>query len=471
MFAPKDYLPLTPHILHEPFKHLFSPYAVSTVSACEPLVIPPARKQEPIMIRSTPPATGGFSYQTAFTQALEQAVQQAKERQGSGALVLLSFTNLAMIINGCGREAAEEALEKVMEEVEAKIGGADMVERIHRDQYGIILSHATSSQMYAVVHQIAKIIQNYGAATELGALHLTCEIGSVDFPGNADNAQDLLDRAYVALHSPHDTQVHRSYSEVKEEAAQSRQKLGLANYLRRAIRDNKLRLAYQPIISSKTGEIEHYEVLLRVISDDGKISSAGPLIPVAEEMGMIDMIDHFVLDMVVQELEEAPNLRLAMNVSNLTTENVHWLEQCRHLLRHRPEIASRLMIEITETAAQNDLRNTAYFVASLQELGCEVALDDFGAGYTSFRQLKSLSVDVVKIDGAYIRDLVDNMDSQFIVKTLVEFARNAGLSSIAECVENGEVAKVLMRLGVDYMQGYYFGKPQNFRSWLVHNNR
>lgn len=451
----------------EPYKNLFSPNAISKVGFLEhraPVMLAP---KEAIMTRESAPSNNEFVYQEAFTQGLDRALRDVKDRNGCGALILVSFKNLAMIINGYGREAAEEAIHQVIQEVANKLDAGDVVQRIHRDQLAIILSHSSPAQMYSFAHQISKIIQNFGAIVDNDSLHLICEIGSVDFPASADTVADIMDKAYVALHSPHAAQVHRSYTDVQHEAAQSRQKLGLANFLRRAIRDNKLRLAYQPIISSKNGEVAHYECLLRVIGDDGKISSAGPLIPIAEEMGMVDMIDHLVLDMVVQELEESPNLHLALNVSNLTTENSHWLEQCRHLLRHRPEIASRMQVEITETAAQKDLRNAAYFVASLQELGCEVALDDFGAGYTSFKQLKTLSVDVVKIDGAYIRDIVENPDSQFIVKTLVEFARNAGLASIAECVENGEVAKVLMRLGVDYMQGYYFGKPQNFRSWKL----
>ena len=126
----------------------------------------------------------------------------------------------------------------------------------------------------------------------------------------------------------------------------------------------------------------------------------------------------------------------------------------------------RLIVEITETATQLDMRRTAYFVATIQSLGGLVALDDFGSGYTSFRQLKSLSVDMVKIDGAFVRDLVDNADNRFFVKTLLDFTNGFGLKAVAEFVETGEIAKMLMELGVEYMQGYYFGKPENVRGWI-----
>ena len=157
---------------------------------------------------------------------------------------------------------------------------------------------------------------------------------------------------------------------------------------------------------------------------------------------------------------------LAFNVSNLTTENPMWLDAISQALKETPDIAPRLIVEITETAIHRDLRRTAYFVASLQSMGCQVALDDFGSGYTSFRQLKALSVDMVKIDGMFIKDLARNADNRFFVKILLDFAQGFGLSTVAEFVETGEVTKILMEMGIDYMQGYYFGKPANHRAWL-----
>jgi EAL domain-containing protein (putative c-di-GMP-specific phosphodiesterase class I) len=102
----------------------------------------------------------------------------------------------------------------------------------------------------------------------------------------------------------------------------------------------------------------------------------------------------------------------------------------------------------------------------LQAMGCLVALDDFGSGYTSFRQLKAISVDMVKIDGAFVKDIAQSADNQFFVKTLMQFAQGFGLQTVAEFVENGEIAKILMEMGVDYLQGYYLGKPENHRRWL-----
>ncbi len=407
-----------------------------------------------------------YAYPTELIEQLQAAIDNAISCKQQGALLILSIANFGMIINAYGHEASEIVAQEIAAEIRKLLCLEDKIYRIHRDQFAIILTDCQENEINNRATQICDIVHNYGQYASVGDIHAICAIGSVTFPTADTKATAIIDKAYIALHRTNGT-IHRNFSESPNEQMIARQQMGLANYLRKAIHENKLRLAFQPIIASKTGEVAYYESLLRMIGEDGKISSAGALIPVAERMGLIDMVDHLVLDMVVKELEQSPNVKLALNVSNLTTENKQWLSHFRNLMRGRPDIASRLIIEITETAAHRDLRRTAYFVASMQEMGCTVALDDFGSGYTSFRQLKALSVDIVKIDGTFIKDLEDSSDNRFFVKTLLEFTNCFGLKSVAEFVENGETAKILMELGVDYMQGYYFAKPQNYRSWLT----
>jgi len=434
--------------------------------------ITPVEIESPSLLEKAKQATQNLSvqdfiehdYPAVFLNRLKSAIAFCRTQDKTGALIVVNINNLAMIINAYGHAASEAVMHQLADSIRHVVGQEDTVERVHRDQFGVIVM-CEKQNIGVVAASIQTVIQNYGATSSVGSLHVTCTVGSVDFPASADNATDAIDKAYIALNSTSSI-AYRAFEDTKEDGMVNRQQMGLANYLRKAIQENRLRLAYQPIVESATGHIGHYEALLRLIGDDGKISSAGALIPVAERMGLIDMIDHIVLEMVVKELEASPNISIAFNVSNLTTDNQEWLAHITQYLRGNPEIASRMIVEITETAAQRDLRRTAYFVASLQALGCQVALDDFGSGYTSFRQLKALSVDMVKIDGAFIKDLVDNADNRFFVKTLLDFTKGFGLASVAEFVEKGETAKMLMELGVDMMQGYYFGKPENYRSWV-----
>ena len=409
---------------------------------------------------------GSEFYPRDFSDQLDRTIQKVISEHSSGSLLVVSITNLAMIINAYGHDTSEIVMHDLMRKIEAILATDATVQRLQRDQIGIIVSGSYPEDTGTLANRIHSIIQNFGRDNfSTVSLYIIGAIGSVNFPLESASAQDALDKAYVAV-SSQQSAPHRTYDMTRPEADQCRQQMGLANYLFKAYKEKRLRLAYQPIIESKTGKAAHYEALLRLVNQSGKISSAGPLIPVAEKMGLIDIIDTMVMEMVVQELRHCPSVSLAFNVSNLTTEDGVWLDHLSRLLKETPEIAPRLTVEITETAALRDLRRTAYFVASIQSMGCQVALDDFGSGYTSFRQLKALSVDMVKIDGVFIKDLAQSADNQFFVKTLLDFAQGFGLQTVAEFVENGEITKILMEMGVDYMQGYYFGKPVNHRNWL-----
>jgi EAL domain-containing protein (putative c-di-GMP-specific phosphodiesterase class I) len=371
-----------------------------------------------------------------------------------------------MIINAYGHDMSEQVVRDIMGRIEFVLAPKDKAIRCQRDQIMLCLANSYPEDSEQMARRITNIVQNYGRESYLSsALHVLANIASVHFPSEAKNPSDILDKAYTALHSSQDS-IYRPYAIAKMQADHCRQQMGLASYLFTAYREQRLRMAWQPVVSTAKGNIAHYEALLRVRGNNGKISSAGALIPVAEKMGLIDTIDEMVMELVIGELRHSPNVSLAFNVSNNTTENQAWLDRLHALVDETPEIAPRLVVEITETAAQRDLRRVAYFVACIQSMGCQVALDDFGSGYTSFRQLKALSVDYVKIDGVFIRDIATNADSRFFVKTMLDFIKGFGLKSVAEFVETGEIAKILMDMGVDYLQGYYLGKPANTRTWL-----
>ncbi|MDE3017124.1 MAG: EAL domain-containing protein [Pseudomonadota bacterium] len=409
---------------------------------------------------------GSDYYPPDFVEMLDQRIQKVIREHTSGALILVSISNLAMIINAYGHDTSEIVMHDLIKTIEAMLSPDGNVQRLQRDQIGIILANSYSEDTAILAGRIHNVIQNFGRDNfATAALYIIGAIGSVSFPQETASAQDALDKAYVAAGSL-SRAPHRTFEMTHAEADQCRQQMGLANHLFKAYKERRLLMAYQPVIKSKTGEVIHYEALLRLIGQSGKISSAGALIPIAERMGMIDIIDTMVMERVIGELRHNPQVMLGFNVSNVTTENPVWLEAIGQQLKDSPEVASRLIVEITETAVHRDLRRTAFFVASLQAMGCQVALDDFGSGYTSFRQLKALSVDLVKIDGVFVKDIALNADNRFFVKTLLDFAQGFGLETVAEFVENGEAAKVLINMGVDYLQGYYFGKPGTHRPWL-----
>lgn len=408
------------------------------------------------------PSLGACGYPQPFLDALAALEEKSHSEGSSGALVLIAIDNLPMIMSGYSMAVAEAVMGELLQEIGRHSAQAVMLARVQRDQFGILFSGRAEEEIRQWCTAVQDAIRAYSYNSRYGELHCLSSFAYQMLPDTHGTPEELLGRTLVALTESGDEGMPRG----DISGAEQREEMGIANYLGQAVKENRIRLAYQPVIDARSGEVAHYEALLRLFAEDGKISSAGALIPIAERMGFMPMIDKLVLEKVVAELRHDHDVQLALNVSNLTTQDPGWLRLLRQSVEETPGIGPRLMVEITETAVHRDLKQTAYFCAEVQSHGCLVALDDFGSGYTSFRQLKSLSIDMVKIDGSFIRDLTDNADSRFFVKTLLDFTRGFGLKSVAEFVETGEIAKMLMELGVDYLQGYYFSKPMNHRSWL-----
>lgn len=406
-------------------------------------------------------ALGACGYPQSFIEALGKLDAEARENSQPAALVIVAIDNLAMIMSGYSMAVAEAVMNELYSVIATHNPGGTTA-RVQRDQFGVLLPKKGEHDVSRWCDEIEAAIRSYSYASRYGDLHCLTTTSFQLLPDRLSSPEEILGRAIV--HLTENNKEENFAGDIS--GAESREEMGMANFLGQAVQEGRIKLAWQPVIDSRTGAVAHYEGLLRLFSDDGKISSAGTLIPIAERMGFIPMIDKLVLTKVAEELRHDKEVSLALNVSNLTTNDHSYFALLSQLVEETPDIAPRLIIELTETAIHGDLKHMARFCAEVQALGCQVALDDFGAGYTSFRQLKALSVDMVKIDGAFIRDLTDNADSRFFVKTLLDFTRGFGLKSVAEFVENGEIAKMLMELGVDYLQGYYFAKPLNHRPWL-----
>jgi EAL domain-containing protein (putative c-di-GMP-specific phosphodiesterase class I) len=243
--------------------------------------------------------------------------------------------------------------------------------------------------------------------------------------------------------------------------------VAISSDVQAALKDERLVFAFQPVVDANTHVIDHYECLIRLQRMDGTIAPAGSFIPVVEQTGLMRLLDRRVLEMALNELARWPDVKLAINISGLTAGDPSWLRALSGTLKSRPDLARRLTVEITETVAIQDIDETAKFVAQVRDLGCKVALDDFGAGYTSFRNLKAIAVDSVKIDGSFVRGVADNVDNQLFIRTLLGLADGFGLETVAECVENVTESQHLARKGVKLLQGNLFGMPSIERPWLA----
>jgi EAL domain-containing protein (putative c-di-GMP-specific phosphodiesterase class I) len=237
----------------------------------------------------------------------------------------------------------------------------------------------------------------------------------------------------------------------------------------RALREDRLLFAFQPVVCAVSGRVDYFECLLRMRDEERGLVTCGEFVEAVEQAGLIGLIDRYVVRRVAEELAAHSEVRLGFNVSGLTACDRDWLRSVIRLLRRKPDLAHRLVVEITETAALDNLVETVRFVDALRDIGCRVALDDFGAGHTSLRHLQVLAVDTVKIDGSFVRSLPGSQESRVFLRHLLDLTRGFGLRTVGECVETAEEAALLRAEGIGYLQGFHCGRPTIERSWLGEN--
>jgi EAL domain-containing protein (putative c-di-GMP-specific phosphodiesterase class I) len=225
------------------------------------------------------------------------------------------------------------------------------------------------------------------------------------------------------------------------------------------LNERRVTLAYQPIVDARTREPEHYECLLRVALDDREWLPAVQVIESAESLGLVHLLDRRALEIAARSLIGRQDLKLALNVSAQTVANLDASNDYLDALKMLGIAARRLTLELTETVAVTDPTLAARFATKARALGCRFAIDDFGSGYTTFRNLMAIEADSIKIDGDFVDDLLTSAQSQTFVRMMVDLAQTFGVQTVAERVETVEVADLLTEIGVDHLQGYYFGKP------------
>lgn len=235
-----------------------------------------------------------------------------------------------------------------------------------------------------------------------------------------------------------------------------------------AVEHNQVMLAYQPVVQAlQQDQPAFYEGLIRVLDETGRVIPAGDFIDAIETTETGRLIDCLALEKGLRTLHEQPHIRLSINMSARSIGYQKWARTLKRGLDRDPTVGERLILEITESSAMLVPELVVGFMSNLQRRGISFALDDFGAGFTSFRYLKDFYFDILKIDGQFIRGIHDNADNQVITKALLSIAQQFDMFTVAESVERGPDAAYLTSLGIDCLQGYFFGAPTTNPSWIT----
>jgi diguanylate cyclase (GGDEF)-like protein len=430
-----------------------------------------ARDQEMNFLSGCDALTGMMN-RTRMLEALDEAIANAKAEKTQAAFIILAVKNLDIMNEAYGFEVADEVIVAMAQRLRRVMRMGDAIARYSGSRFGIILNACKPAELLPALERFMHTVRDSVIETKLGPVWALLSIGAVSLPALGDSAAEATARAEEALSKAMrlPTDGHIIYTSSREREAQRMLNARCATEIVNCLRDGLFRLAYQPVRDMHDGGIAFHEALLRMQDSTGTMITAGHLVPIAEHLGLIRLIDRAVVQMALNALAEYPQARLSVNLSATTVNDPRWHAQILEMISDAADLAPRLIIEVTETAALGDIATSRAFLVGLRNLGCGIAIDDFGAGYTSYRNLKELPLTMIKLDGMYCRNLDAGGGNSVYVHSMVELAHAFGLTVVAEWVENNEDAQKLRALGVDMMQGNCIGEPDIAAPWTDGSN-
>lgn len=409
-------------------------------------------------------ALTGLFNRRRFVEELEQCIRSAGRPRNKGALLFIDLDQFKYVNDTCGHPAGDRLIIKVAEQLENSVGSAGIVARFGGDEFAVLAEKITRREARALAEKILEEMRQLVHIEDNNAFHVHCSIGATMIRGENCSHDDLIAQADIACREAKSRGRNRLefYKLSRGEAEQMATDVGWMHRLREAIDNDAFELRYQPIAKVSTGSVSHHEVLLRMRSEDSQLIGPDLFLPAAVRFGLMAEIDAWMIRRVIADLAEKresdADLRFAINLSANAFETENLASYVDSLLKQHAVPAECVMFEITENLAVRHLTYVEKQISALRRIGCAVALDDFGKGYSSLGHLQQLSVDYIKIDGSFIRNLPKNPVDQKMVRLIAEIGNEAGMKTVAEYVLNAATLSLLAELGVDYAQGHYIGK-------------
>jgi diguanylate cyclase (GGDEF)-like protein len=391
----------------------------------------------------------------AFNEWVDARCAEARIAGTHFLLLMIGITNLSAINRRDGYDAADELILGLGRRLAKSLRAGDKLVRYSGGKFALLIALGAADRPDVAAARLARHVNLEPFATSAGARRGEIRVGAALAPRHGRNAHLLLQRAEEALEQAEAARApYGVYSPDDALGEARRRETRIADEIVAALNERRVVIAFQPVRPTGASGQPFEEALLRIRQDDGKIIGPATVIPVAERLGMIELLDERVLELTLDCLAADPLRRLSMNVSYDTLRAPDWLDRLKGRLAARPGAAERLTVEIIETRAIEDLEGTSSVLRRMKDFGLRIAMDDFGAGHTSFRNLRALCVDMVKIDGAFIQNLLGSVDDRFFVRTLAELARHLGVETVAEWVEDVAAIPLLREWGVGYVQGH-----------------
>jgi diguanylate cyclase (GGDEF)-like protein len=414
----------------------------------------------------------GLPNRTLLRDRTGQAIRLADRELVPAALLLIDLDRFKEVNDTLGHRYGDELLVQVGERLRAGLRKVDTVARLGGDEFAVLLPKIAHRQGAV---EVARKLQSALAepfTLEGLALDVEASIGVALYPDHANNPDELLQRADIAMFAAKDTHAEFVVFDPKLDQHSPR-RLALLGELRRAIEDEQLLLHYQPKVDARSGQVLGVEALVRWQHPEHGLVPPGEFIPLAERTGLIGPLTHYVLNRALwqcrQWLEQDHELSVAVNVSARRLLDLSFPDEVAGLLTTWEVPARLLVVEITESTIMADPAHALQILGRLHEMGVQLSIDDFGTGYTSMAYLKTLPVHELKVDRSFVSQMTSSSSDAVIVRSTVELGRNLGLRVVAEGVEDSLTLQNLEALGCDAIQGFHISRPmppEDLINWM-----
>lgn len=405
-----------------------------------------------------------------FEQRLGPLLRKARQDNIQHAVFFLDIDQFKVVNDSCGHMAGDQLIRQIGALIQSRVRQTDVVSRLGGDEFAVLLEHCTPPEAARIAEELRSAVEDSVFGWGENIFRVTVSIGVVYVDGQSPATAELMTFADTACYMAKELGRNRIYLHQNNATSKRRQDEAIwVGRIHEGIAENRFCLYVQDIADLQDPQNCHYEVLIRYRDESGSIVPPGAFLPPAERFGLSPKLDRWVIRRVCEFLarNNDRDFKLSINLSGLSIADDELLQFVRNTLDSCGVDPKQLAFEITETAAISNLANAVRFIEAMNDIGCSFALDDFGSGLSSFGYLKTLPVDYVKIDGIFVKDILDDQVDLAMVRSINDIGHLMGKKTIAEFVENQAIADTLKQVGVDYAQGYGISKPRPIESLVA----
>ncbi len=411
-------------------------------------------------------ALTGLVNRPRFAREVAHQIAYVRRYGGGGAVLMIDLDDFKYVNDTLGHNVGDEVITAVARILQDRLRETDLLARLGGDEFAVLVPRATEAEARVVASGLLEAVRESQVLVGVeGRPQVTVSVGLAPFDAEREvTADDLLIDADVAMYEAKNEGRDRLALATSEQQVRMEARLSGAERIRRSLDEDDFVLYCQPVVDLGTDTVAQYELLLRMVGDDGELILPATFLYTAERFDLIGAIDRWVIargiETIAEEGKAGRNLRLEINISGRSVTDPELPGFIERELSSTSIDPASLIFEVTETAAIAHMDRARKFVAGLTDLGCAFALDDFGAGFGSFYYLKYLPLDYLKIDGEFVRNLPASKTDQLILGSIVDMSKGLGKTTIAEFVGDDQTVGLLREQGVDYGQGYHLGRPR-----------